>query len=449
MPAPRPEGSAPAPAAGFAAAPASSAVTPLRIVAAYATVGAMWILFSDRVLEALVPAGPLRDELQTAKGWGYVLATAALLHVLILRQQRALRAVAAQVQATLDSIGDGILVVAPGAEIVDANRAAVRMLGLPDKEALLGPIVRLVSRFAMRCPDGSPFPVDGFASVRALAGETVHRLPAILRRADGADVHVEITAAPVPDPAGHGVLLAVAVFRDVTEVRQLDEMRDEFLATAAHEFKTPLAIIKAYGQLLQRRSPADAGPLQAVDRQVDRLSRLVQQLLEVARLRRGAPALRLGAYDLADQVREVVEVMRRQAGGARLVVGELPAIPVRADRSRIEQVLVSLLDNALKFSPRGGDVTVGLARAAGEAVVSVRDAGVGIAAERQARLFERYYRAHAGDPEDRGGFGLGLDLARAVVLRHGGRVWFESREGEGSTFFFSLPVADEVADATA
>jgi PAS domain S-box-containing protein len=424
-------------------------VTPLRIVAIYATVGAMWILFSDRVLEALVPAGPLRDQLQTAKGWAYVLATAALLHVLILRQQRALRAVAAQVQATLDSIADGILVVAPGAVIVDANRAAVRMLGLPGKEALLGPIVRLVSRFAMRSPDGSPFPVDGLASVRALSGETVHRLPAILRRADGADVHVEITAAPVPDPSGQGVLLAVAVFRDVTEVRQLDEMRDEFLATAAHEFKTPLAIIKAYGQLLQRRSPADAGPLQAVDRQVDRLSRLVQQLLEVARLRRGAPALRLGAYDLADQVREVVEVMRRQAGGARLVVGELPAIPVRADRSRIEQVLVSLLDNALKFSPRGGDVTVGLARAAGEAVVSVRDAGVGIAAERQARLFERYYRAHAGDPEDRGGFGLGLDLARAVVLRHGGRVWFESREGEGSTFFFSLPVADEVADATA
>ena len=424
-------------------------VTPLRIVVAYALVGALWILFSDRLLEALVPPGSVRDQLQTAKGWAYVLATALLLLVLIRRQQRAIRAVAAQVQATLESMGDGVLVVAPGPVVVDANRAAVRMLGLAGRDELLGPLVRLVGRFAMRNPDGSPFPADGFASMRALAGETVHRLPAIFRREDGSDVHVEITAAPVLDPSGGGVRFAVAVLRDVTEVRQLDEMRDEFLATAAHEFKTPLAIIKAYGQLLQRRSPADATALEAVDRQVDRLSRLVQQLLEVARLRRGAHDLRLGAYDLTGQVREVVERMRRQAGGARLLVGDLAAVPVRADRSRIEQVLVSLLDNALKFSPRGGDVKVGVARHGREAVVSVQDAGVGISAERQARLFERYYRAHEGDPEDRGGFGLGLDLARAIVVRHGGRVWFESQEGAGSTFFFSLPVADGVADATA
>jgi PAS domain S-box-containing protein len=424
-------------------------VTPVRIVAVYALVGALWILFSDRVLEALVPSGPLRDALQTAKGWAYVLATAALLLVLIRRQQAAIQAVAAQVQATLESMGDGVLVVAPGAVIVDVNRAAVRMLGLRGKEELIGPLVRLGGRFAMRTPDGSPFPAEGFASMRALAGETVHRLPAIFRRDDGSDVHVEITAAPVLDPSGHEVRFAVAVLRDVTEVRQLDEMRDEFLATAAHEFKTPLAIIKAYGQLLQRRSPADATPLEAVDRQVDRLSRLVQQLLEVARLRRGTHDLRLGAYDLTGQVKEVVERMRRQSGGARLLVGDLAPIPVRADRSRIDQVLVSLLDNALKFSPRGGDVKVGVVRRGGEAVVSVQDVGVGIAAERQARLFQRYYRAHEGDPEDRGGFGLGLDLARAIVERHGGRVWFESQEGAGSTFSFSLPVADEVADATA
>jgi two-component system phosphate regulon sensor histidine kinase PhoR len=432
---------------GFAAP--TSRMAPLRIVAVYAVVGALWILFSDRILEALVPAGPLRDTLQTAKGWTYVLATALLLFVLIRRQQAAVRAVMAQVQATFDSMGDAVLVVDPGAVIVEVNRAALRMLGIAGKEQMLGPLVGLVGRFAMRSPDGSPFPADGFASLRALAGETVHRLPAIFRRADGSDVHVEITAAPVLDPGGRGVRFAVAILRDVTEVRQVDEMRDEFLATAAHEFKTPLAIIKAYGQLLQRRSPADATALEAVDRQVDRLSRLVQQLLEVARIRRGSPDLRLGAYDLTGQVKEVVERMRRQAGGARLLLGDLVPLPVRADRSRIEQVLVSLLDNALKFSPRGGDVRIAVTRRDGEAVVSIRDAGVGIPPERQARLFERYYRAHEGDPEDRGGFGLGLDLARAIVERHGGRVWFESQEGAGSTFFFSLPVAEEVPDVTA
>jgi len=434
---------------GLAAGSGPPRMTPLRIVVVYALLGALWILLSDRILEAFVPPGPLRDELQTVKGWAYVLATAVLLWALIRRQARETRALGARVQATLDSIGDAVLVVDPAAAIVDVNRAALAMLGLSDKAELLGPLVRLVSRFAMRSPDGSPFPPNGFASLRALKGETVRRLPAVLRRSDGSDVHVEITAAPVLDGLGGPVQFAVAVLRDVTEVRRLDEMRDEFLATAAHEFKTPLAIIKAYGQLLQRRSGADAPALEAVVRQVDRLSRLVQQLLEVARLRDGGPELRLAAYDLSGQVSEVVERLRRHAGGHRLRLAGCTEAPVRADRSRVEQVLVSLLDNALKFSPQGGEVTVEVARRDGEAVVSVQDAGVGIAPERQRRLFERYYRAHEGDPVDRGGFGLGLDLAREIVSRHGGKVWFESQEGAGSTFHFSLPIAAEVADATA
>jgi PAS domain S-box-containing protein len=429
--------------------PEPSGVTPLRIVVGYALVGALWILFSDRVLEALVASGPLRDELQTVKGWLYVLATAALLYVLIRRQERTTQAVAAQVQATLESIGDAVLVVAPAAVIVDANRSAVRMLGLSAKAELLGPLEHLVSRFGMRRPDGSPFPRDGFASLRALRGETVHRLPAVFRRRDGGDVHVEITAAPVQDVPGGPVRFAVAVLRDVTEVRRLDEMRDEFLATAAHELKTPLAVIKAYGQLLQRRTGADTVALQAVERQVDRLGRIVQQLLEVARLRQGGPDLRLSSYDLAEQVAGVVERLAPHAGGHRLRLEASAAAPVRADRDRVEQVLVSLVDNALKFSPQGGEVTVEVARGASEAVVSVRDAGLGIPREKQARLFERYYRAHEGDPRDRGGFGLGLDLAREIVSRHGGRVWFESAAGAGSTFHFSLPLAQEVARASA
>lgn len=424
-------------------------VTPLRIVAVYALVGALWILFSDRLLEAAVPPGAMRDDLQTVKGWLYVLATALLLWALIRRQERASRALAARVQATLESIGDAVLVVDPSGLIVDANRAALRLYGLAAKEELLGPLVALVHRFALRAPDGSPFPPDRFPSLRALRGETVHRAPMILRRGDGSDVHVEITAAPVVDAGEGPVRFAVAVLRDVTEVRRLDDMRDEFLATAAHEFKTPLAVIKAYGQLLQRRSGADAPALEAVVRQVDRLSRLVQQLLDVARLREGGPDLRLGPYDLAEQVAAVVERMRQHSGGHRLRVASTASVTVRADRSRVEQVLVSLIDNALKFSPQGGEVTVEVARTAGQAVVSVRDLGVGIAADRQTRLFERYYRAHEGHAEDRGGFGLGLDLAREIVSRHGGRVWFESQEGAGSTFHFSLPIAEGVADATA
>jgi signal transduction histidine kinase len=113
------------------------------------------------------------------------------------------------------------------------------------------------------------------------------------------------------------------------------------------------------------------------------------------------------------------------------------------DRDRIARVVHSLLDNAVRFSPRGGAIEVRVERGELEARVSVADHGLGIPLDRQARIFERYYRAHAGTPEDYGGLGLSLDLSREIVTRHGGRIWFESTPGEGSTFHFSLPAAGE------
>ncbi|HVP66150.1 MAG TPA: PAS domain-containing sensor histidine kinase [Anaeromyxobacteraceae bacterium] len=432
-----------------AGGPQGPQFTPARIAVIYAVAGALWILFSDQLLEVLVPSGPLNAAIQTAKGWVFVAVSTALLLVLMRRQARQREAVAGQVRAVLDSIGDAVLVVDPDLRVVDGNRAALRLFGVSSKAELLGPLVDLAAASRMRLPDGSPILPKDFASVRALRGETVRRMPVVFRPGTDVEVAAEVTAAPVEDRTEGPVRFAVAVFRDVSEVRRLDDMRDEFLATAAHEFKTPLAVIKAYVQLLQRRSAPDAPALDVVNRQVDRLSRLVQQLLEVARFRVGGPDLRLAEYDLSKQVEEVLDRMRRAAGGHRLHLATAPSAAVRADRGRIEQVLVSLLDNALKFSPRGGDVTVAVLRGSGEAVVSVRDAGMGIPPERQERLFSRYYRAHEDDPDDRGGFGLGLDLAREIVSRHGGRVWFESEAGTGSTFFFSLPLAAEAPRASA
>jgi signal transduction histidine kinase len=113
---------------------------------------------------------------------------------------------------------------------------------------------------------------------------------------------------------------------------------------------------------------------------------------------------------------------------------------VRGERDRLEQVLLTLLDNAIRYSPEGGEVDVGVSVEGGEAVVSVTDRGVGIPAEKQSRIFERFYRAHTGTHYDYGGMGVGLYISREIVRRLGGKLWFESREGEGSTFRFSLPL---------
>jgi len=425
----------------------TNGVKPFRIAAIYALVAGAWILFSDRLLAALVPQGAMHVLLETAKGWAFVLVTAGLLHLLIRRSAEGMRRLDAEVRATLDSIADAILVVDAEGRVANANRAALDLLGVSNKSEILVPLPDFAARFHMRRADGSPLPPDGFATLRALRGETIRGYEAVYRRTDGRDVFVAVSAAPVRVRPGGPVRLAVAVLRDVSEERRFDELRDEFLSTAAHEFKTPLAVIKAYAQLLRKRSDGEAPALLVINRQVDRLSRLVQQLLEVSRFRLGGPEMRRERYDLAEQVAQALERTRDRAEGHRLLLVERAPAPVYADRERIGQVLGNLIDNAVKFSPGGGDIEAAVRRLDREVEISIRDAGVGIPRDKQGRVFERYYRAHAGTHEDYGGMGVGLDMSREIVARHGGRMWFESEPGVGSTFSFTLPLDREGADA--
>jgi two-component system phosphate regulon sensor histidine kinase PhoR len=410
-------------------------------VAAYAFVSVLWIAFSDHALGRLVTDPIQREHAQTIKGAIFILVTSFLLYALIRRSERGLRAVTGEVRATLDSIADGVLLVDANFLIVEVNRAAVALVGASSKQELIGPLEEWGRKFALRYVDGTPVPFDRYASMRALDGERVLTYDAMLRRADGRDVFVNLSAAPVDDP--RTTRLAVAVIRDVTSARRLDEIREEFLATAAHEFKTPLAVIKAYAQVVQKRRPEEGPALTVVQRQVDRLNRLVQHLLDTSRLRLDSGEGRRDRFDLGLLATEVVERARSSASEHALLVEASGPAPVRADRDRIARVINGLVDNAIRFSPGGGAVETRVDRDGAVAILSVKDHGLGIPAERQARLFERYYRAHAGTAQDYGGLGLGLDMSREIVTRHGGRMWFESTPGEGSIFHFSLPLAPE------
>jgi two-component system phosphate regulon sensor histidine kinase PhoR len=414
-----------------------------RIVLVYALVGALWILFSDLALEALVDDAASRAGMQTAKGAVYVLATAGLLFALIDRNQKRLAARDRSLRGVLDGMPDAVLVAGPDGSIVDGNAAATRLFGIRPSPERPVPFDDYVRTAAIRLADGSALTLEASATGRALRGETVTAFEATLRAADGRELTVNVSAAPVRGSHGE-TEAAVIAMRDVTEAKRLDGLREEFMATAAHELKTPLAVVKAYAQLMRKRGQGDPRGLDAITRQTDRLNRIVHQILDVARFRAGAGDLRRERFDLAALTAEVVARMQRAAGG-RLSLEHGPA-EVVADRERIAQVVESLLENALRFSPAGGPVEARVARDAREVVVSVRDRGVGIPADRQPRVFERFYRAHAGTAEDYGGLGLGLDVSREVVERHGGRIWFESEEGRGSTFSFSLPVVAREAE---
>jgi PAS domain S-box-containing protein len=418
-------------------------MTPLRILLAYAAFGVVWVLVAERALALLGPSDAARHGLLTVRAVLYVGGTAVLLH-LLLRGQHGARRVRHQAQrAVLESMPDAVLVVDRGSRVVDANRAAVALIGARGRDDLIVPLRSLLQRVDLRRADGRRLDLVRAAARRAVAPQRVTGYEALVRRFDGSELFVSISFSPVAPRPDDPARLLVAVIRDISAVKRFEEMREDFLATAAHEFKTPLAVVKAYAQLMHKRGQGDAAALEVIARQIDRMTRIVQQLLDVSRFRVGGAELSQERFDLPGLVAEVAGELRPDVDGPRIVVAPAPPTPVLADRERIAQVVASLLENAIRFSPRGGDVEAEVTRRAAEAVVSVRDHGVGIPPERQKRIFERFYRAHAGTDQDYGGRGIGLDVSREIVARHGGRIWFESAPGLGSTFSFSLPLAPE------
>lgn len=183
--------------------------------------------------------------------------------------------------------------------------------------------------------------------------------------------------------------------------------------------------------------------LQAIDRAADQIDRIMSELLDAQQIDLGLLTLILEPIDLGRLVEQVVGRVAADSPCHRVRSTAAPGVVVRADGRRLSEVMHILLDNAIRYSPDGGDVDVSVSLIEGDARVSVRDHGVGIPIERRDRLFQRFYRAHTGTPHDYGGTGLGLYVARTIVERHGGSIVFEPTEGGGSTFTFQFPTGTE------
>ncbi|HXV96633.1 MAG TPA: PAS domain S-box protein [Gaiellaceae bacterium] len=244
----------------------------------------------------------------------------------------------------------------------------------------------------------------------------------------------------------------VYAFRDVTDARRLEELKADFVATASHELRTPLAAVYGAAQTLRRHDFAldEAGRNRFVSLIVDeseRLNRIVNEILLANQLDAGRLDLVDEPFDAGDLVQRVVE-SAREHGPPRIrfetiVADGTPA--VAADRDRVRQVLVNLVENAIKYSPDGGLIKVGVQPAEGTVCFYVRDEGLGIPADEQARIFEKFYRLDPEMTRGIGGTGLGLYICSELLERMDGRIWVESQEGVGSTFSFELPAADAAA----
>jgi signal transduction histidine kinase len=226
-------------------------------------------------------------------------------------------------------------------------------------------------------------------------------------------------------------------------------IKDDFLSIVSHELRTPLTSIQGYSQLLEGRlrdeitgESKEMAHLRVIRSQVGRMRRLVDDLLDVSRIdRRGFVSLETTDFDLAHEVREAVIHTRREHADRHIEVEAPDSAPVHADRDRLDQVVVNLLENAVKYSPEGGPIRLTLERRGGEVEVRVTDRGIGIPPEHRDHVFERFYQAD-GDLGRRrfGGLGLGLYISRAIIDAHGGRIWATANpDGVGSTFGFRIP----------
>ena len=245
----------------------------------------------------------------------------------------------------------------------------------------------------------------------------------------------------IPDEHEGGSLLLA---QDLTHVRRLEAVRRDFISNVSHELRTPLASLKALTETLQNGALADpdAGPrfLDRIHTEVDALTQMTQELLDLSRIESGQVQLNFEAISPRKLVYSAADRMKAQAERANLKLSVrcedgLPAI--RGDKGRLEQVLVNLIHNAVKFTKPGGQICLTAEPDNGGVRIAVKDSGVGIPAESLSRIFERFYRVDSSRTGS--GTGLGLSISRHIVEAHNGRIWAESEEGRGSTFYFLIP----------
>ncbi|NNC16329.1 PAS domain S-box protein [Corallococcus exiguus] len=392
----------------------------------------------------LARAVPERDEHGQLVGW---LAIATDID-----DKRRAEEALGRFKTTLDATLDCVLMFTPDSlTLAYANAGAAKQLS-SSVEELVGLSVLEVE---------SAFDETGFRKL--LAPLMSGTLPSQTystnhRRRDGSEVPVEVVLQYVAEGEGPGRFISVA--RDITErqraetaLRLASEAKDAFLAAASHELRTPLAAAKGHAHLalLKLGGQTEAGPgksLQIINRQIDRMAKLVEDLLDISRLQAGRLSLELEPFDLSQLVLETRDRMAVLSQTHELMV-ELPErLEGTWDRGRLDQVLTNLLSNAIRYSPEGGQVLVRLAVEGDSGVhLSVKDQGVGIPSEKQRLIFERFGRAHGSKY---GGLGLGLTISQGIVEQHGGRIWAESTGtvGQGSTFNVWLPRRTEAQAAT-
>ncbi len=341
-----------------------------------------------------------------------------------------------ELEHIIESVYAGLLMVNREGRIMQANASAREMLGIQSKD-----ISRLYYEI-IEDAKAKEIVSSALESGEETAGEVS------LIRPDEEEEHIYQVQTALVRGEDASVMGAVAIFNDITELRNIERMKTAFVSTVSHELRTPLTSIKGFVSTLL----ADADGYYdletqrefytIIDMECDRLTRLISDLLNVSRIEAGrALDLNPKSVDLYTLSEKVISVQRSYTNKHELILSLSEGIPsIIADEDKVDQILTNLISNAIKYSPKGGDVTITGGFSDGLVTMSVSDQGMGIPKEHMGKVFERFHRVDNRDTRQVGGTGIGLYLVKHLVEAHGGKIWIESEVGKGSSFIFTLPL---------
>ena len=387
-----------------------------------------------QAMEAL--AGHIATAIENARLHEELRAYAEELEQKVEERTAELRAERERIQAILDSIGEGVVVTDLKGRVEYMNPAAERITGYTTEE-MRG---QRCNRWLAEEAD-----LDWLSVIApALRAGEEWISEAVFQRKDGTRYDAQLVVTPIRDPDGRPIAF-VGILEDISHLRELDHLKSQFIADAAHELRTPVTTIKLYVDLLRRGplSEKQAEHLRMLAQEADLLAELVEDLLDLSRLERGVARFEPEPLDLNEVVGEVVtrHAKRAAAKGVSLSYKPQPDLPsVTADRSQIQRAVSNLVTNAINYTPAGGQVVVRTAAGREQVRVIVADTGYGISEEERERIFDRFFRGSAAKKSGEVGSGLGLPIACEIVGLHGGGIEVESEVGEGSTFTLWLPI---------
>ncbi len=346
-------------------------------------------------------------------------------------------------RAVLDATGDAIRMITPTGELVVNNPEMQRFereVFQTEPMESFEDMAKMTTIIANRTADPAAY---------------LARLGEIIADPDGeysdeyelVDTHrwVRRFTAPVRTAEG-GLVGRIFLLRETTEQRRAEALKDELMSTVSHELRTPLSAILGFAELLKARDyekPERDEYLETIHQQATRLSSLISDFLDIQRLEQSDEDLRMGKVELGGMLKQQVEFFSRQSEDHPVRLEAPDGLVVEGDEDHLRRAVANLISNAIKYSPEGGPVTVEASRRNGDVLVAVRDEGLGIPADEQRRVFDRFYRVDTVKTRKIGGTGLGLALVREIARAHGGDVGVESVEGHGSRFWMKVPVTHE------